>query len=112
MDVLGPIPVHQILISPGYNNRLIKSWASGPGSESGLCPAKNTESLPELGDFSHAVKSKAHQAATAGKKKNKRRTSLSIRSQGEIFPTRQKPAVPGTSFCSLQKVADSCLLVI
>lgn len=76
MDVLGPIPVHQILISPGYNNLLIKSWASGPGSESGLCPAKNTESLPELGDFSHAVKSKAHQAATAGKKKKRKEEQL------------------------------------
>lgn len=108
MDVLGPIPVHQILISPGYNNLLIKSWASVPGSESGLCPAKNTESLPELGDFSHPVKSKTHRAATAGKKK---RTTLSIHSQGEILPTRQKSAVPGTSFCSLQKVADSCLLI-
>lgn len=86
MDVLGPIPVHQILISPGYNNLLIKSWASGPGSESGLCPAKNTESLPELGDFSHAVKSKAHRAATAGKKKKEKKNNFE-----HSFPRRNFP---------------------
>lgn len=51
MDVLGPIPVHKKLISPGYDNLLIKSWANVPGSKSGLCPAKNRESVPELGTF-------------------------------------------------------------
>ena len=45
---------------PGYNNLLIKSWANVPGSESGLCCAKNRESVPELGTFSHPVHSKTH----------------------------------------------------
>lgn len=46
---------------PGCNNLLIKSWANVPGRESRLCCAKNRESVPELGTFSHPVDSKTHQ---------------------------------------------------
>lgn len=43
---------------PGYTNILIKSWANIPGGRNGLCCAKNNESIPETGTWSHPVHSK------------------------------------------------------
>jgi len=93
---------------PGYNNLLIKSWANVPGSESGLCCAKNIESVPELGTFSHPVHSKTHQLqlqktlspAKCGKVSSPPQRCAVIAFPGQsLYPEGSRHAVLGRSSC-------------